>query len=144
MCKWCLMISFTHSRNLLCVNDALWFHLHIVDLPNAIWRVFFCYKDIRRKAFFTMTTLLMPLLENGCSIYIWATTIVTLENLYICSVLIFPSFQDEIVPKILYHEGNIKLLSLFSLVWCRHGHSLKLPSASRVELHWGKKWFHSP
>ena len=26
---------------------------------------FFCYKDIRRKAFFTMATLLMPLLENG-------------------------------------------------------------------------------
>ena len=25
---------------------------------------FFCYKDITRKAFFTMTTLLMPLLEN--------------------------------------------------------------------------------
>ena len=62
MCKWCLMISFTHRR--LCVNDALWFHLHIVDLPNAIWRVFFCYKDIRRKAFFTMATLLMLLLEN--------------------------------------------------------------------------------
>ena len=26
---------------------------------------FFCYKDIRRKAFFTMATLLMLLLENG-------------------------------------------------------------------------------
>ena len=24
----------------------------------------FCYKDIRRKAFFTIATLLMPLLEN--------------------------------------------------------------------------------
>ena len=50
-----------------------------------------------------------PHYQNGSSIYIWAT-IVTLDNLDICSVLIFPSFQDEIVPKILYHEGNIKLL----------------------------------
>ena len=31
---------------------------------------FFCYKDITRKAFFTMTTLLMPLLENVDCTYI--------------------------------------------------------------------------
>ena len=46
MGKWHL-ISFTHSRL----------------LHNAIWQ-FFCYEDIGSKAFFTMATLLMPLLEN--------------------------------------------------------------------------------
>ena len=42
------MISFTHSRFTKCKLTSF----------------FFCYKDIRRKAFFTMTTLLMPLLDN--------------------------------------------------------------------------------
>ena len=48
MVKWYLMISFHHSRL----------------LHTAIWQVFLYYKDIIRKAFFTMATLLMLLLEN--------------------------------------------------------------------------------
>ena len=75
MCKWNLMISFTHSgQDLLCVNDTLWFHLHIVDLSTMCkWYLMISfthsrlYKDIGSKAFFTMVTLLMPLLENGLS-----------------------------------------------------------------------------
>ena len=45
MCKWYLMISFTHSR---------------------------LYKDIGSKAFFTMATLLMPLLENVLFFQEWS------------------------------------------------------------------------
>ena len=46
------------------VNDTLWFHLPIVDYCIMQFDTFFCYKDIRSKAFFTMTTLLMLLLGN--------------------------------------------------------------------------------
>ena len=43
---------------------------------------FLYYKDIRRKAFFTMTTLLMPLLENG---YFYLTLKIRIRNLkYYC------------------------------------------------------------
>ena len=48
MVKWNHKVSFHHSRL----------------LHTAIWQVFLYYKDIRRKAFFTMATLLMLLLEN--------------------------------------------------------------------------------
>ena len=56
-------------------------YLHIVDLHNAIRRVFFCYKDIRRKAFFTMATLLMLLLENGHLYYLIVMSQIRLEEL---------------------------------------------------------------
>ena len=90
MGKWHLMISFHHSRqiyygemihydfispwwiitycnlttNLLWWNDTLWFHFTIVDYYILQFDKFLSYKDIRRKAFFTMATLLMLLLEN--------------------------------------------------------------------------------
>ena len=91
MGKWHLMISFHHSRqiyygemihydfispwwiitycnlttNLLWWNDTLWFHFTIVDYYILQFDKFLSYKDIRRKTFFTMATLWMPLLENG-------------------------------------------------------------------------------
>ena len=54
-----------HHSCLLWVNDTLWFHLPIVDFYIMQFDNFFCYKDIGSKWFFTMATLLMPLLENG-------------------------------------------------------------------------------
>ena len=91
MGKWHLMISFHHSRqiyygemihydfispwwiitycnlttNLLWWNDTLWFHFTIVDYYILQFDKFLSYKDIRRKAFFTMATLLMLPLENA-------------------------------------------------------------------------------
>ena len=57
--------SFHHSRNLLWWNDTLWFHFTIVDITYCYLASFLYYKDLIRKAFFTMATLLMQLLENG-------------------------------------------------------------------------------
>ena len=118
MGKWHLMISFHHSRqiyygemihydfispwwiitycnlttNLLWWNDTLWFHFTIVDYYILQFDKFLSYKDIRRKAFFTMATLLMLLLENVRShstqalviIYLWEVTkLALLHRLYL-------------------------------------------------------------
>ena len=84
MGRWHLMISFHHSRqiyygemihydfispwwiitycnlttNLLWWNDTLWFHFTIVDYYILQFDKFLSYKDIRRKAFFTMATIM--------------------------------------------------------------------------------------
>ena len=56
-------VKLHHSR-LPWVNDTLWFHLPIVDYYIMQFEKKNCYKDKSRKAFFTMATLLMPLLWN--------------------------------------------------------------------------------
>ena len=57
--------SFHYSRNLLWWNDTLWFHFTIVDITYRNLTSFFLYyKDIIRKAFITIATLLILLLEN--------------------------------------------------------------------------------
>ena len=40
-----------------------------IDYYKMQFDKFFCYKEIGRKAFFTMATLLMPLLENELAHY---------------------------------------------------------------------------
>ena len=62
---------------------------------------FLYYKDIRRKAFFTMTTLLMPLLENDQLLIIeW--------NIY-CKYLQFDAYNQkwtyEISQSTIYYAG---------------------------------------
>ena len=57
-------------NSLLWVNDNLGFHFSIVDYCTLMqFDNLFCNKDITSKAFFTMATLLMPLLENGVSLW---------------------------------------------------------------------------
>ena len=60
------LISFHHSRQIYVLwwNDTLWFHFTIVVYYILQFHKFLSYKDKRRKEFFTMATLLMPLLEN--------------------------------------------------------------------------------
>ena len=62
--KMCDKIVKLHHSFLLWVNDTLWFHFTIKDYYIIQFDNFFCYKDIGSKAFFTMATLIMPVLEN--------------------------------------------------------------------------------